>query len=407
MKKFYSLLVLGIFYFTAFSQTEDVKKVDKIISSTYTPAKKSTFLNAISQINLTSSFGDEEASATVGYTTKKGTSFSLYLSQSFEEKPKIVTPVNLDGLQANSSFEVAFQHILWNPEIEDRNVFSQVKLNFAERTGKLLTPFSDPKKIDTVKTLIDDSLFKLKTDTLKSEWSTPGRTRSRLLTEINAYLLRDIGAMDFDEMAMNELYESKAGIDWKNPVLIGAAFSLGTVNPDYIIDSFSTPPQELKGVNFNVRFSIGTYLNKQNIIAFSYIIENKYKIGDPVNYSFPVGTAGLTYNKDVLIGKPKTAIDNRFKLEYRANWYHKTIQVLAINPQISYYTSKKILSFEMPIYFLNYKKDDAIQGLQGGVSFGLLKQFKPKEERDASLKTFAVSVFIAAPFEMLGLFKTR
>lgn len=407
MKYIFAALLLSLTYPELVAQITPDKDFRKIAEETYSPAKKSSLLNTLSQLNLTSDFGDEEATGTISVTDKRGTYFSLYLSQSFDEKPKIVNPVNLEGLQSNSSFELAVQKVLWNPAFRAGNNFETIRDEWAKRTYHLVSSEYTLAELDSVETRLEDSAMKLKLKELKLIWTDANETakKTALIDEISGFMLRSVGIGDMDETARDAIKKDNS-IDWGRPVLLGVAFGLGSVNYDYISDSFALKPEELKGANFNLRFSIGMYVNTSDILAVSYILENKFKAGDPVNFSFPVGTT-TTFNKDVIITKPSTQIDHRFKLEYRANWYKEGVPLLGLNPQLSYYTSKEILALEVPIYFLNFKKDDVVKGLQGGISFGVLHQFKKGDERDKSLKDFAVSAFIAAPFETLGLFKTR
>lgn len=54
-------------------------------------------------------------------------------------------------------------------------------------------------------------------------------------------------------------------------------------------------------------------------------------------------------------------------------------------------------------YFLNYKKDDKIQGLQGAVNIAYTTKLPNSTETKDG---FGISIFITAPFSLFELFAT-
>jgi hypothetical protein len=141
----YSCFLLLLFGNNCFSQeSKDVKEIkkeqkekkremlesDKTLS---TPTNRS-LLNPISNISLLSTFGDEKAEANVGF--KKGASqLSINISQSFEEKPKKVNFIDLDGLQTGTSVKLNYLVTFWNPKFNGDDIFEKVRQDYCDKSG--------------------------------------------------------------------------------------------------------------------------------------------------------------------------------------------------------------------------------------------------------------------------------
>jgi hypothetical protein len=358
MKKLLLILVLALIGADCFSQTPvDVSKgydYNKLYSLTYNPTGHSSIVTPFTQLNFTSTFKDQEATATIG--AKKGKSaFSIFIKQPFSEKPKKVTPISLDGLGNGTSIEFSYQFSTWKPQA-DFDTFDKIRNQYAKQIGKI--------------------------------------TRE----EINSITYGDL-----DSASKEKLEELKA-IKWKHPFIAGISYSLGKAGFDYLSDSASVTPLQMPGLNQNIRFTVGTIISGSQVLAFSYILQYKYNTGDPVSYIFPVGANGASFSKDVIVGKPERGIDSRVSVEYRLTIFNKdTKPSLAINPSISCLFNKKMLSFNLPIYFLNYTEEKENKGLQGGVELGILSKTNPL----FSFSGFTAAIFITAPFDMFGLFKSK
>jgi hypothetical protein len=320
----------------------------------YSPQGNTSIINPFTQLNLTSDFENQSASATLG--AKWGMSaMSVYIKQPFKEKPKKATPLSLDGLENGTSFEFAYQFTHWKPK-EDLAVFESYRKIYMEKRN-------------------------IKADSAKY-----------------------ITFMDLDAASKKELEDMNA-INWKKPVLFGLSYSAGKTSYNYITDSTSINPLKLTGVNQNLRITLGTILKSSQVLALSYIMQYKYSSGDPVDYIFPVGTNGAAYTKEVVIGKPERKQESRIALEYRCTFFNKQNKPgLALNPSISYLVNQELLSIAIPIYFLNYTADKKSKGLQGGIALGYLSEIGPWASFDEG---FTAALFIAEPFDLYGLFKTR
>jgi hypothetical protein len=359
MKIIISLFCLFILSYSCYAQLPDEvqKKVNnKVDKQTYSPQGKSSIISAYSNLNFTSTFEDESASATLGFRLGSS-SLSGYFEQPFKEKPKKVTLFNQDGMGDGTSIKLAFQHTIWNPKANIQK-WEKVRDAFC----------NDPKN-------------KIKKDSCKFV------TLSQLDEKTQKDLVRDV-------------------IDFGTPVLIGFAIGFAKSEFDYIIDSMALKPENTTMINKNFRFSVGLLMKKSRLLALSYTYEVKHEAADdPNTFTFPVPGSTLSYSKDVTIGKPAEKKDSRIRLEYRAVFTNSEgEQALAINPMFYYTTNKKSATIELPFYFLNYKKDDKVQGLQGGINVAYTT--KLKNSTDTKDK-FGISLFISAPFSLLDLFSTK
>lgn len=266
-----------------------------------------------------------------------------------------MTSFNQDGLQSGTAFKVSFQHTFWNPKI-DFNKFDRVRNEYAKR-----------------KSITNDSLR------------------------------RAITLSDLDDSSYNQIVES---MDFGVPILFGIAYGGAKNEIDYISDSSSIHPVNIVKFNQNFQVSLGFILSKSVVIAVSYTKEIKFSGADETSiFNFPSSIGNLTYQKEVGVGSPLRKDDNKFQFEYRKLFIKKGQgPSLAINPRFFYLTLKKSLNFELPVYFLRQSEDGKLKGLQGGFSLG----YSSKISNSASFKQgFAASIFVAAPFDLFNLFRTK
>lgn len=357
MKKTILFLSAILFPFLAVSQVPDTNKMEikegynigRVYTKFYDPSGNSGFVSPYTQVNLTSSIADNLASATIGF--KSGmSSGSIIIKQPFTNKPQKVSLLSLDGLTAGTSVTISYQFTHWKPSA-DFNKFESVKDSFCKRTQNT----SDPKSITY---------------------------------------------QDLDAIAQDSLEKD---IHWGTPIIFGISYSAGKADFSYILDSTSINPKNVTKVNQNVRITLGAMFNKAHILALIFTWQNQFDAGDPVSYSFPVGSNGARYNKDVVIGEPKVKVDQRISLEYRHTFFNRnSIPSLGINPSVSYAFSKNQLAISVPVYFLNYGSGEQVKGLQGGIAVGYISS----TQKFANLKDgLSVSLFLAAPFDPMGIFK--
>jgi hypothetical protein len=340
---------------STYQVSRQVKNIGKnqIDSKTYSPTVRSSVISSYSDLRLKSDFGDESASATLGFSLDQS-SISAYFEQPFKEKPKQVTFFNQEGLQTGTTFKVAFQHTFWNPEI-DFAKFDAVRNEYAKRNN-----ITDPQKI------------------------------------------RELTLADFDKIANSEIADY---MDFGTPVIFGISYGGSKNEINYIQDSSSLAPLNTLKLNQSIQISLGLVLAKSEIIAISYTKEIKFKGADETSvFNFPLPGSNLTYQKEVGIGNPVRKEDNKFQVEYRKLFFKKGVESsLAINPRAFYLTSEKSINLEIPIYFLNYSEEGKVKGLQGGFSIGYSSKLNGSVD---VIKGFGVSIFVAAPFDLFNLFKT-
>ncbi len=328
--------------------------INVLYSKVYSPQGNTSIINPFTQLNLTSNFENQSASATIGAKWGKS-AMSVFIKQPFKEKPKKATPLSLDGLENGTSFEFAYQFTLWNPDA-DLTAFERYRKKYMKKNN-------------------------IKEDSAKY-----------------------ITFADLDAASKKELKDSNK-INWKIPVLFGLAYSAGKTSYNYITDSASINPLKLTGVNQNLRITIGTIIKSSQVLALSYVIQYKYSSDNPVEYIFPLGTNGAAYTKEVVIGKPERKQESRIALEYRCTFFNKQNKPsLALNPSISYLVNQELLSIAIPIYFLNYTADKKTKGLQGGIALGYLSE---TDSWASFAEGLTAALFIAEPFDIYGLFKTK
>jgi len=322
----------------------------------YSPKQGVVFSN-FSNLNITSEFGDNSASALLAFAVGASSSFSFQFKQPFESKPKKASFFNQNGMATGTSGEIAFQHVFWNPQVDDK-LFNKMRDQYA----------------------IDNGIVK---DSPQYKAITTG---------------------DFDEQQQLKFWsdpKNKMG----TPLLLGFGYSVAKNEIDYVIDSFSTTPINENRTNHNVRLTFGVFAKNGSVISLSAVQEIKFESGDPISMNFPLNTTGLSFSKDVTLGKPVEKNLTRFQLDYRQSFYKNGVMVFAIAPSIAYRTKQKSIVIDVPVYFLNFKDDDKkAKGLQGGLSLGYTNKLK---EKTSFKDGFALSIFVGAPFDLFGYFKTK
>lgn len=100
---------------------------------TYTPlvSSNSPFINQNANIGLESQFGEEFASASIGSSGKNWT-WGAEVKQPFKEKPKVVSPLSLDGLENGASVKFSLQRNFrrLKSEKDIGKIYEELKTNF-------------------------------------------------------------------------------------------------------------------------------------------------------------------------------------------------------------------------------------------------------------------------------------
>lgn len=352
MRKYLLIFITSLLLLNTQAQSIKTTKSKEL----YSPKQGVVFSN-FSNVNITSEFGDNSASALFAFAVGSSSSFSFSFKQPFEQKPKRVGFFNQNGLATGTSGEIAFQHVFWNPKIDD-NLFNKMRDKYAD----------------------DNKIVK------------------------NSAAYRQITTGDFDEQKQLEFWsdpKNKMGI----PLLLGFGYSVAKNEIDYVSDSFATAPINENRTNHNLRITFGVFAKNGSVISLSAVQEIKFESGDPITMNFPLNTNGLSFSKDVTMGKPTEKNLTRFQLDYRQSFYKNGVMTFAIAPSIAYRTKQKSIVIDVPIYFLNFKDEDKkVKGLQGGLSIGYTNKLK---EKTSFKDGFALSIFVGAPFDLFGYFKTK
>jgi hypothetical protein len=331
--------------------------VQKALSKQLYSPKQGTLLSSFSNVNITSEFGDNSASATAAFNVGASSVFSFYFKQPFEDKPKKVTFFDQDGMSAGTSAEIAFQHVFWKTKI-DNAMFEDMKKAYA------------------------------KTHNISKK--SPE--------------FRGITTGDFEDEDQVRFWSAK-GNKLGTPLLIGFGYSVSKNDIDFVADSFSIAPVTENRTNHNLRFTIGIYARNRSVVSLSIVQEIKYESGDPLARIFPLGASGLSYTKDVTVGAPVKKNLTRLQFDYRQSFYKNGEIVFAIAPSFAYRTIQKSFVVEVPLYFLNLKDENKkVKGLQGGVTIGYTNKLKEKTSFNDGI---AFGIFVAAPFDLFGYFKTK
>jgi hypothetical protein len=322
----------------------------------YSP-KQSTISSSFSNINITSEFGDNSASALASFGVGSSSVFSFSFKQPFETKPKKVDFFNQNGMATGTSAEIAFQHVFWETKVDDA-LFQAMKDKYAADNN--ISKGSPAYVAITTGDLKEEDQIKF--------WSNP---------------------------------KNKIGV----PVLIGFGYAVAKNDIDFVIDSFSIAPSTESRTNHNLRFTIGVLARNRSVISLSAVQELKFESGDPLTRVFSLGISGQSFSKEITVGNPVKKNLTRFQLDYRQSFYKDSEITFAIAPSIAYRTVQKSIVLDMPIYFLNFKGEDKkVKGVQGGLSIGYTNKLK---EKTTFKDGFGLSIFVGVPFDLFGYFRTK
>lgn len=368
------LLLVGL-PVAAYAQEEQIVKdaANKTATTVYSPtanADNSVIASPISQIALKAKSGEQEASATISIPFTRYLQFSAVLKQTFKDKPSRITPLSLDGLDQGSAAIFSLQWKDLGPKMNDvRQLIQNGDNTIFDSFNAIRTAYAARK----------------------------GITDAQAIRELTYQSIRD----DLTEAEKRQLYD--VNLIRPQPFLAGVSASFGKVRYDYVADSAARKPSELTGVNRNFRAYIGWVLNYNSVFAASYTYQRKYKTvtDDPVSFSYAYSTtAGTGLIKDVYLGTPTLATENRFSLEWRQLFSQPTtgLATLGLMPSLHLLTTSKRIATNLTVYILQVDDDNKPKGLQGGAAFGYLTA------ADYSWQPFSkgvtAEVFISAPLNI-------
>lgn len=326
------------------------------------PALQSAPISALSSVNLASLFNDTRAEIKVALTTPRSV-FNVGVAQSFSSKPKIAKLFDATGLSTGTTFSLAWQTRLGNiivpktTPIRDLARFNAIKSEYRRKKGL-------------------DSTTPISLEMLDDEY------RAKVLNS---------NVVDLTAFA--------------SPVLFSVQFSASRVGFDYIPDASATQPSSTNQTNKSFSLGLSRFASLDVYYALSYTISYVYQSGeDVITYSFPVGTQGLSYTKDVTVGEPIERVENRLKAELRQLFRRSDdTPMLGINPNISALFRGEKINVDVPVYFITNDDKGLFNNLQAGFRIGYTSPWDDSFLRDlGSLNSDKMyfSLFLSKPFSI-------
>ena len=374
---FYCIFLILINQIKLFSQTNEVsltskdeKKIAsdeniKSIVQSVNPALNTGVISSQASINLTSIFSDTRASVKFSFNAGRGL-LNLGFSQSFSEKPKVSTLIDLDGLTSGSTLSVGWQMKIGKDLIPDK------------------VPIKDIAKFEKV----------------KKEFRNKKENKDLFPESL------DVTFLDLNDEYKKKMIESGAlnlGA-FATPWLLSVQFNVSKVGFDYIADSSSLKPIFEQKLNKNLTFSFSKFKNLDTYFSLSYsLLLNNQSGENIINYSFPIGNNGLLYSKDVTIGTPKEKVDSKFKAEMRQLIRNKNnVPILGINPSIAFLAKREKINIDFPVYFLTKNDKEEFNGLQAGFKIGYTSKLDTfiNDFLNFNSDKMYFSLFITQPFSL-------
>jgi hypothetical protein len=346
--------------------------INKAEQSIYNPAvnpSNSVIASPLSQVAFKAKSGGQEAAATISIPTRY-VQFSAVLKQTFTEKPARITPLSLDGLDQGSAAIFSLQWKDLGPQMRDiRQALQRGDQSIFNAFNNVRTAYATRKNI----------------------------TDGEAIRELTYQSIRD----DLTEEEKRQLYD--VGLIRPRPFLAGASASFGKVHYDYVADTFARKPSELTGINRNFRAYVGWAFSYNSIFAASYTYQRKYKIAtdEPVSFSYAYSvTAGTGLSKDVYLGTPTLATENRFSIEWRRLFSQPAtgMATFGLIPSLHLLTTSKKVATNLTLYILQVDDENKPKGLQGGAAFGYLTAAEYNWQPFS--KGVTAEVFISAPLNI-------
>ncbi len=315
MKKIFYFFPLIIIAGAATGQDADYAKAKKLELTT-SSSIGSNFLSAFSFTQLTATNDGTNAEAAVRIRMNRGYNLGLDVSTPVSGSGQ-VKPLTQNGLSNNSSATISLQKVFWGlgfkPNIKTRDsVVANLK-----KEGKI-------KGADWNYESLDDA------------------SKSRI----------------------------DASTDWGTALFVGAKIKFDQIGFTYFADTGSGTVKDESKLGINITGTFGMLFNKGNNLSVSYTYINSYSGTDPLTYSIPVNSSGISVQQSISPTPPSQNIDSKFKLEYVSAPINSSFM---LDPSISATMSQKVLSANLPIYFLsNVDKDNKKTGLNGGIYISYL-----------------------------------
>ena len=331
---------------------------NQLIPSLYSPDGKSNLLNLISNFSISSDFtsgtsGKVEGVLPIG--AGNSNKINVSVQQKIAKGNSQASLLNLNGITPNSTLNIGFQHMFWDPDItttSDKKLFNKVGYDFLSRQGR-------PKG--------------------------------------------DITTLTFEQLDADALGQLKTHLC--EPWFFNINFSLSSNSFQYTTDSVNLKTTKENKINTSFQAAIIKVIrnNKklQEFLSFNFTYANNYKAGDSITLFIPFGTTNNYLQKDVSFGLPVNKSDEQFSLEYKLGIPNKTSYYFGFSPSLSYSVQMKNLLLLVPIYFISGKDSKGnIQGLNGGINLGY--QTSTSGTWASFSNGFAFSLFVGVPFSVFN-----
>lgn len=283
------------------------KTIQSSASSGFQPYQNFTKLNATND--------GTTAEAYVNYLSKKNpVNFSLHISTPVTSKTQQVKPLTISGITNNTTVTVGIQKICWGDHFK---------------------------------------------------WG--GQTSYNNAIKAVGGNIMDFKNTDYDSLSpeQKKRFDKIAGIDWGTAFYLGGKVGFEQQDFNYLIDSatsYNYGEKSKTAVSFSITFG---WLKKKGSFAFTYKYKNGHACDDPLKYSIPLAT-GAFIEKELSPTPPIHQVTNTLRFEFLSIG----TTAFRINPNVNVELNSKLLSFEIPIYFL--KTDDKQPSLNGGIYAGYI-----------------------------------
>lgn len=365
MKKMKKALLM---FLIAYSITADSQTIPAALKSRiadkkskrilFTPDQHSNFYSWISQISLTAQQKDKKGNFNLDYKNKPNTNiFHFGASQALTEGNTEVTPFNLEGVSNGTAIKLGFTHFFWRPQ-----------MNMVQRRN-----FEDVRK---------------------KHFEDSGQPDDPLITYDSLYTLLN----DYEK---NKIAESKV---FSHPLLFNVLYKLEKNSFDFVTDSAALianqQSQYAHAFTAGLTYFLKTAGKTQQLLNFSASMSSNYNPGSKISLIVPFGTTRNYFSEEINLGSPKRQTDEILSLEYRLGLNNDNQEnTFALGAAINYSIQKKLMAFQLPIYFLRGNKEDKITGLQGGIRLGYLTS-AATGKFNSFKNGFSAELVITEPFDI-------
>jgi hypothetical protein len=308
----------------------------------------SSMISHLSFINLTTSTGESDITANIGFLVKTNTVFNIQVNTPFSGKR--TEAINVDGLTGSSNLSIGFQH------------------NFSKLTS-----------------------VKMNSTTLVEKFELIGKERE---PECCGEAL--LQPQQYSELTPEEKIRMERIFTYRKFVpFIGARAKAGKKEFDFFTDTTLLATDSKEVYEYEGKFILGSMITNHSSAAISVIGQEYYDPGDAGTYNLPTTNTGISKQEELYMAAPvlkqKLAIQAEYRIILGEGKY-------AFQPIIVTDLTNKILDARVQFYFLNLKEEDKFKGLNGGLFAG----YRTGKEFETGIKkeNFLIGVFFSPVFDI-------